>query len=463
VSTEKDLQQIAKWQRELDEYKKSPEYKKAKEREKIWEAEREGSRGVGYLPPIWDLDRKGPEDAPGERKHREAIDLADSMQKKIEMARETPGFADATEAELDKPDTTIREKVARTMAAKAEDTIPKPSDTTPTPKPKPKTKPPETEQETQEYYDNLKREAREELSGSERTTFLNRLEQLRKQAADDTERLGWAAVAEKLGQALLRMGAAYQGMKEGLDLSTGLKFDKTDWEKKLDRVQRRYEVDLDRLEKEEARFERGEERKEAKAEREEREQVRKEEREEDIQRQKDRDEENYTRQKALAELRQRLTEKTAKAKAGGKVPKDQIAYQDKLNQRYKEQQDKITKILDGLTEDLDTKEEWEQVAGQLRTLGFTEEQVGKIGNAAQEGEGRATFSVGDYDADVIRKYLTGYSDELRTKQEDTFTTREKLLASGDDLPVGTTKEFQGKNYRYTGGGQFNRANWEEVE
>lgn len=39
----------------------------------------------------------------------------------------------------------------------------------------------------------------------------------------------WGEVAEKMGHALAEFGAGYQGMKSGLDMTTGLKFDKTDW------------------------------------------------------------------------------------------------------------------------------------------------------------------------------------------------------------------------------------------
>jgi hypothetical protein len=58
-----------------------------------------------------------------------------------------------------------------------------------------------------------------------------------KEAKDSVAR---QELAEKMGHALAQFGAGLQGMKTGVDMTSGLKFDKTDWNK-------RYEAALDEL------------------------------------------------------------------------------------------------------------------------------------------------------------------------------------------------------------------------
>lgn len=68
---------------------------------------------------------------------------------------------------------------------------------------------------------------------------LAKLEQERKDAEqlykDKANRTEWLEVAEKIGHAFAQLGAAAHGLATGVDLS-GLKFDKTDWSKKFDRL-----------------------------------------------------------------------------------------------------------------------------------------------------------------------------------------------------------------------------------
>lgn len=47
----------------------------------------------------------------------------------------------------------------------------------------------------------------------------------------ERDRLGWAEAFEKIGHGLTQLAAAHYGMKHGVDMS-GLKFDKTDWDRK---------------------------------------------------------------------------------------------------------------------------------------------------------------------------------------------------------------------------------------
>lgn len=67
----------------------------------------------------------------------------------------------------------------------------------------------------------------------------------------------WGEVAEKMGHALAQFGAGYQGMKSGLDMSTGLKFDKTDWSHRYEALLGELRVNLQDL-----RSERGEQKEE---------------------------------------------------------------------------------------------------------------------------------------------------------------------------------------------------------
>jgi hypothetical protein len=67
---------------------------------------------------------------------------------------------------------------------------------------------------------------------------ISRLQQLAEQYSADyrqnKEKAEWGEVAERLGHAFAQLGAGYQGMKSGVDATSGLKFDKTDWAKKYD-------------------------------------------------------------------------------------------------------------------------------------------------------------------------------------------------------------------------------------
>jgi hypothetical protein len=53
----------------------------------------------------------------------------------------------------------------------------------------------------------------------------------------------WAEVAERIGQAVVQMGAAMSGLRTGVDMS-GLKFDKTDWKARNDQLIQNLQQDL---------------------------------------------------------------------------------------------------------------------------------------------------------------------------------------------------------------------------
>ena len=62
--------------------------------------------------------------------------------------------------------------------------------------------------------------------------FKTRLSTLQKEKRDEKTKNRWMQIAEKVGHALVQYGAGAYGMKHGVDMS-GLKFDKTDWHKRL--------------------------------------------------------------------------------------------------------------------------------------------------------------------------------------------------------------------------------------
>lgn len=74
-----------------------------------------------------------------------------------------------------------------------------------------------------------------------RSELKSRQELLMEQYKKDKERVEWAEVAEMFGHALTQLGAGLTGMRTGVDLS-GLKFNKTDWDSKYNRLMK----DLDR-------------------------------------------------------------------------------------------------------------------------------------------------------------------------------------------------------------------------
>ena len=73
-----------------------------------------------------------------------------------------------------------------------------------------------------------KGEADTKLSG-EISRLDNLRESIQQDAKDNRDRAAWAQVGETLGQAFAKIGAGAQGMRTGLDTTTGLKFDKHDW------------------------------------------------------------------------------------------------------------------------------------------------------------------------------------------------------------------------------------------
>lgn len=77
----------------------------------------------------------------------------------------------------------------------------------------------------------------------------DRAQKLYEQNSESTE---WAKIGELFGQALVQLAAGYQGLKSGVDLSSGLKAKTTDWESRLNRLQRELDSKLTRIDRSEA-------------------------------------------------------------------------------------------------------------------------------------------------------------------------------------------------------------------
>lgn len=91
-------------------------------------------------------------------------------------------------------------------------------------------------------------------------TYVNDQKDLFKSQADRAQKLfdknsestEWAKIGELFGQALVQLAAGYQGLKSGVDLSSGLKAKTTDWESRLNRLQRELDAKLTRIDRSEA-------------------------------------------------------------------------------------------------------------------------------------------------------------------------------------------------------------------
>lgn len=73
-----------------------------------------------------------------------------------------------------------------------------------------------------------------------------------------SKRAEWAQVGEILGQALTQYAAAYQGMRTGVDISSGLKFSPTDWNAKQTLILKKLQQSIDEVESDEKELEREE-------------------------------------------------------------------------------------------------------------------------------------------------------------------------------------------------------------
>jgi len=89
----------------------------------------------------------------------------------------------------------------------------------------------------------------------------NELERLSKQFHDEAaaakDAAGWADVAQTLGHAFAMYGAGKQGLKSGLDMTSGLKFDRVDFNKRYEQTLEELKMKLGELQSQRGVAERG--------------------------------------------------------------------------------------------------------------------------------------------------------------------------------------------------------------
>lgn len=129
----------------------------------------------------------------------------------------------------------------------------KPAETTPTPTtgvstgPAPSTRPAgQPGLGVKDYMSEIASRA-EELPPEQKEDFSQDMAELRSWYTQAQDRLETGEIVERMAHALTQMGAGMWGLKHGTDMS-GLKFDKADWDKKMDRTLSEFKVRLDEIE-----------------------------------------------------------------------------------------------------------------------------------------------------------------------------------------------------------------------
>lgn len=134
---------------------------------------------------------------------------------------------------------------------------------------------PEGVPEPQDFNSFLRkwRSVPNKLSDKDKQIFQDKLSELDKrmvQAEEDykanKDKLAWAEVAEQLGHAMVQLFAAQDAAKNNWSIN-GIKFDKNDWQSKMDRALREYDSKKDTLYKQQGAVQRELERADSKSER----------------------------------------------------------------------------------------------------------------------------------------------------------------------------------------------------
>lgn len=79
-----------------------------------------------------------------------------------------------------------------------------------------------------------------------------RLAGIQSSREDVKSNMAWGEVAERLGNALVMLGAGYTGAKTGRDIVSGTHFDKTDWNRKWDQNMKEFDRQVMQVEKDKA-------------------------------------------------------------------------------------------------------------------------------------------------------------------------------------------------------------------
>lgn len=88
-------------------------------------------------------------------------------------------------------------------------------------------------------YEGLEEQDRKWIQ-EKRDRFDEMYQAARELKDEQMTRAQWAEVAETFAHAFARLGAAMSGLKSGVDLSTGLKFNKVNWDRQFNRIADRY-------------------------------------------------------------------------------------------------------------------------------------------------------------------------------------------------------------------------------
>jgi hypothetical protein len=105
------------------------------------------------------------------------------------------------------------------------------------------------DQEVQSIYESIKR-ARDAAGPAVDQSQFDQQEQEAKSLYEGrANRNEWLSLADRIGNALVRIGAAEKGLKSGVDMS-GINYGPmTDWDKRTDQAQRDYTTELGRVDK----------------------------------------------------------------------------------------------------------------------------------------------------------------------------------------------------------------------
>lgn len=253
-----------------------------------------------------------------------------------------------------------------------------------------------------------------------RTEFNQRLDELErkrelalKQAKIEKDNVRWASVFETIGHALTQLGAGLYGMKHNIDMS-GLRFNKNDWSKNIDDINRELDTKLEMVGTEEKRVVREEERRLGREERVEREETRKEERKEDIEirteRDKKRDAQFWAQLNATTQLK-----KLAMQKAGDKAEERKQVEADKLKLKQKQviekelqrEKDRILKAFEKLG-DAKLKSDEKKAKAAAGMLGAGGADL----LAVSVEENDIPFVSDSYNLDAARKHLGQKVEEI---------------------------------------------------
>lgn len=290
----------------------------------------------------------------------------------------------------------------------------------------------------------------------------------------------WLSIAETIANAFGQLGAGAYGLKHGVDLS-GIKFNRTDWEKKIDRVSSELDRKLGVLDKEEASKTRQEERRQADEKDTIREERRQLEREQDLEaREHFQKQSSYLQQilqnQRIAERQKQLLAKEKKdlSKAEQKKLEEERKFAaEQTLEKIKETENRI-KQLNNADVKFEQGEGRDKVVGELKsflpevrkldedrwfTSASKEEIKDKVITPRLEHFNRSL--------EILKKQHTNLSrplgDGVSSPRTDTRRPVEESTQLPSSFNPGDRIEKGGKVYSYKGGDPKQGSSWTLVE